>query len=108
MYFIIVGGNITGTYQFLTGFHGPGDMLDEFEKIRYSELKKNPFKICYLDGILIASKGFFLQPKNTVDKFSSILDYSNIDIDWLICKRFQKQLEYSDLSLRIWNFPADR
>ena len=29
--FIIVGGNATGTYRFLTGFYGPADMAAEFK-----------------------------------------------------------------------------
>ena len=31
--FSLVGGDITGTYQFLTGFYGLGDMPNEFQRV---------------------------------------------------------------------------
>ena len=58
--FSIVGGDITGTYQFLTGFYGLGDMPNEFQRVMDSTLGSIPFTNCYLDDILIASKGSFL------------------------------------------------
>ena len=38
--FSIVGGKTTGTYQFLTGFYGLGDMPNEFQRVMDSLLKK--------------------------------------------------------------------
>ena len=31
--FSILGGNITGTCQLSTGFYGPGDMPNEFQRV---------------------------------------------------------------------------
>ena len=72
--FSIVGGDITGTYQILTGFYGLGDMPNEFQRVMDCTLGSNPFTNCYLDDILITSKGTFLDHKNIVLKFLSILD----------------------------------
>ena len=64
--FSIVGGDITGTYQFLTGFYGLGDMPNEFQRVMDSTLGSIPFTNCYLDDILISSKGSFLDHKAIV------------------------------------------
>ena len=63
-----MGGNITVTYQFLTGFYGLGDMPNEFQRVMDSTLGSIPFTNCYLDDILIASKGTFVDHKNIVLK----------------------------------------
>ena len=41
--FSIVCGNITGTYQFLTGFYGLSDMPNEFQRVMDSTLGSIPF-----------------------------------------------------------------
>ena len=69
--FSIVGGDITGTYQILTGVYDLGDMPNEFQRVLDSTLRSIPFTNCYLDGILIASKGTFLDHKNIVLKILS-------------------------------------
>ena len=55
--FNIVGWKATGTYRFLTGFYGLADMPAEFQKAmdRTVNHAKNTF--CFLDDILIVSKG---------------------------------------------------
>ena len=63
--FSIVGGNITGTYQFSNGL---GDMPNEFQRVRDSNLGSIPFTNCYLDDILIASIGTFKDHKNILLK----------------------------------------
>ena len=55
--FSIVGGETTGTYRFLTGFYGLGDMPNDFQRVMDSLLKDILFTNCYIDDILIASKG---------------------------------------------------
>ena len=45
----IVGGKTTGTYQFLTGFYGLGDVPNEFQRVMDSLLKNIPFTNCYID-----------------------------------------------------------
>ena len=87
--FNIVGGDITGTYQFLTGFYGLGDTLNEFQRVMDSTLRNIPFTNCYLDDILIASKETFLEHKNIVLKIISTLDEYNFAVKWSKCKFFQ-------------------
>ena len=78
--FSIVGGDITGTYQYLTGFYGLGDMLNEFQRVIPFSNGSIPFTNCYLDEILIASKGTFLDHKNIVLKILSTSDENNFAV----------------------------
>ena len=66
--FNIVSGDMTGTYRFKKGFYGLTDMLDEFQKAMDYKLigLKNTF--CFLDDILIVSKG------SEEDHFKLVLD----------------------------------
>ena len=56
-----------------------------------STLGSIPFTNCYLDEILIASKGTCLDHKNIVLKFLSTLDEYNFAVKWTKCKFFQKK-----------------
>ena len=95
--FSIVGGDITGTYQFLTGFYDLGDMPNEFQRVMDSTLGSIPFTNCYLDGLLIASKGTFLDHKNIVLKLLSRLEEYHFAVKWTNCKFFRKKLNGWDL-----------
>ena len=55
--FNIVGGKATGTYRFLTGFYGLTDMPAEFQKAIDNTLINLRNTFCFLDDILIASRG---------------------------------------------------
>ena len=55
--FNIVGGDTTGTTRFLTGFYGLTDMPAEFQKALDNTLFGTTNKYCFLDDILIVSKG---------------------------------------------------
>ena len=81
--FSLVGGDITGTYQFLTGFYGLGDMPNEFQRVMDSTIGNIPSFNCYLDDILVASKGSFFDHKNNVYKILSNLDNLNFAVKWL-------------------------
>ena len=78
--FSIVGGENTGTYQFLTGFYGLGDMPNEFQRVMDSLLKNIPFTNCYIDDILVASRGSLEEHKSIVYKVLSILDKNNLAV----------------------------
>ena len=67
--FSIVGGETTGTYRFLTGFYGLGNMPNEFQRVMDSLLKDIPFTNCYIDDILIASKGSLNEQKAILQNF---------------------------------------
>ena len=92
--FSLVGGDITGTYQFLTGFYGLGDMPNEFQRGMDSTLGNIPFTNCYLDDILVASKGNFFNHKKIVYKILSTLDSYNFVVKWSKCKFFQKKIKW--------------
>ena len=97
--FSIVGGNITGTYQLLTGFYGLCDMPNKFQRVMDSTLASIPFTNCYLDDTLIASKGTFLDHKNIVLKILSTLDEYNFANKWTKCKFFQKEIEWLEIKI---------
>ena len=63
----LIGGDTTGTYQFLTSFYGLGDMTNEFQRVMDSTIVGNiPCTNCYLDDILVAFKASFSEHKNIV------------------------------------------
>ena len=98
--FSLVGGDITGTYQFLTGFYGLGDMPNDLQRVMDSTLGNIPFTNCYLDDILVASKGSFNDHKKIVYKILSTLDTYNFAVKWSKCKFFQKEIEWLGFKYR--------
>ena len=99
--FIIVGGKTTGTYQFLTGFYGLGDMANEFQRVMDSILKNIPFLNCYTDAILVASRGSLEDHKAIVYKILKILNKNNLAVKWGKCAFFKSEIEW--LSFKISN-----
>ena len=89
--FSIVGGETTGTYRFLTGFYGLGDMPNDFQRVMDSLLKDIPFTNCYIDDILIASKGSLNEHKAILTNILNILDNKNMAVKWEKCAFFQKK-----------------
>ena len=81
--FSIMGGETTGTYRFLTGFYGLGDMPNEFQRVMDSLFKNILFTNCYIDDILIASKGSLNEHKAI-----NILDNKNMSVKWEKCAFF--------------------
>ena len=55
--FNIICGNATGTYRFKTGFHGLTDMPAEFQKAMDYTLVGLSNTYCFLDDIIVVSKG---------------------------------------------------
>ena len=66
-------------------------MPTEFQRLMDTMLGSIPFTNCYLDDILVASKGSFLDHKNIGLKILSILDEYNFEVKWTKCKFFQKK-----------------
>ena len=92
--FSIVGGETTGTYWFLTRFYGLGDMPNEFQRVMDSLLKDILFTNCYIDDILIASKGSLNEHKAILTNILNILDNKNMAVKWEKCAFFQKEIEW--------------
>ena len=57
------------TYRFLTGFYRLGDMPNEFQRVMDLLLKDITFTNCYIDDILIASKGSLKEHKAILLRF---------------------------------------
>ena len=72
--FSIVCGEFTGTYRFKTGFYGLTDMPKEFQKAMDNTIQGIQGVFCFLDDILIVSKGSVTEHNETVDKVLSRLD----------------------------------
>ena len=70
--FSIVGGDSTETYRLLTGFCGFGDMPNEFQRVVDSLLNGIPFTNCYIDDILVATKGTKGEQKAIVQRMLEI------------------------------------
>ena len=66
--FNIISGDMTGTYRFKTGFYGLTDMPAEFQKAMDYTLIGLTNTFCFLDDILIVSKG------SEDDHFQLVLD----------------------------------
>ena len=92
--FSIVGGETTWTYRFLTGFYGLGDMPNEFQRVMNSLLKNIPFKNCYIDDILVASRGSLEDHIATVYKILTILDENNMAVKWGKRAFFKSEIEW--------------
>ena len=69
--FNILSGEATGTYRFKTGFYGLTDMPTEFQKAMDCTLQG---VICYLDDILIVTKGDIREHNELVETVMQRLD----------------------------------
>ena len=83
--FNIISGDMTDTYRFQTGFYGLTDMPAEFQKaMDYSLIGlKNTY--CFLDDILIVSKGSLEKHKSYVMNCLQRLDDENLRISLPKC-----------------------
>ena len=92
--FNIVGGKATGTYRFFTGFYGLADMPAKFQKAidRTINHAKNTF--CFLDDILIVSKGSEIEHDKLVETVLKKLDDENLALKILKCEFFKNQVNW--------------
>ena len=72
--FNILCGEATGTYRFKTGFYGLTYMPTEFQKAMDCTLQGLEGVICYLDDILIVTKGDVQDHNELVEKVMHRLD----------------------------------
>ena len=59
-----------------------------------SMLKNIPFTNCYIDDILVASRGSLEEHKSIVYKILSILDENNMAVKWGKCAFFKSDIEW--------------
>ena len=83
--FNLVSGDMTGTYRFKTGFYGLTDMPAEFQKAIDCTLAGLSNTFCFLDDILIVSRGKIEQHLDLVRKCLVELVQENLRINLAKC-----------------------
>ena len=76
--FNILCGDATGTFRFKTGFHGLTDLSIEFQKAMDCTLKGLEGVSCYLDDILVVTKGDIQEHNELVEKVMQRLDVEGL------------------------------
>ena len=79
--FSLVSGNMTGTYCFKTGLYGFTDMSAEFQKALDCILAGLNKTFCFLDNILLVSRGRIEDHLDLVRKSLIKLDEVNLRIN---------------------------
>ena len=92
--FNIVGGKATGTYQFSTGFYGLADMPAEFQKAMDRTLNNSKSTFCFLNDILIVSKGSELEHEKLITDVLLKLDKENLSLKLSKCEFFQTKVNW--------------
>ena len=92
--FNIVCGEQTGTYRFKTGFYGLTDMPKEFQKAMDNTLQGLSGVFCFLDDILVVSKGSVEDHNILVDKVISRLDDEGFALKLSKCDFSLNQLSW--------------
>ena len=92
--FNIVSGDMTGTYRFKTGFYGLTDMPAEFQKAIDCTLAGLENTFCFLDDILIVSRGGIEKHLHLVRKSLIKLDQENLRINLAKCHFAKETIEW--------------
>ena len=92
--FNLVSGDITGTYRFKTGFYRLTDMPAEFQKAIDCTLAGLNNTFCFLDDILIVSRGGTEQHLDLVRKCLIKLDQENLRIKLPKCHFAKNKTEW--------------
>ena len=92
--FNILCGDATGTYRFKTWFYGLTDMPTEFQKAMDCTLKGLEGVICYLDDILVVTKGDVQEDKNLAEKVMQRLDVEGWALKFRKCEFSVNQLTW--------------
>ena len=92
--FYIISGDMTGTYRFKTGFYGLTDMPAEFQKAIDCTLAGLDNTFCFLDDILIVSRGGIEKHLNLVRKCLIKLDQENLRINHSKCHFAKEKIEW--------------
>ena len=92
--FNIVGGKATGTYRFLTGFYGLADMPAEFQKAMDRTLNHSKSTFCFLDDILIVSKGSELEHEKLITDVLMKLDKETLSLKLSKCDFFKTEVNW--------------
>ena len=85
---------MTGTYRFKTGFYGLTDMPAEFQKAVDCTLAGLNNTFCFLDDILIVSRGGIEKHLDLVRKCVIKLDQENLRINLAKCHFAKEKIEW--------------
>ena len=86
--FNILGGKATGTYRFLNEFYGLADMLAEFQRAMDRTLNNSKNTFCFLDDILIVSKGSEAEHEKLITDVLIKLNRENVSLKLSKCEFF--------------------
>ena len=92
--FNIVSGGMTGTYRFKTGFYGLTDMPAEFQKAIDCTLAGLDNTFCFMDDILIVSRGGIEKHLDLVRKSLIKLDQEIPRINLAKCHVAKEKIEW--------------
>ena len=92
--FNIIKGKATGTYRFLTGFYGLADMPAEFQKAMDRTLNHSKNTLCFLDDILIVSKGSETEHKKLITDVLIKLNKENLSLKLSKCEFFKTEVNW--------------
>ena len=92
--FNIICGDVTGTYHFKTGFFGLTDMPAEFQKAMGYTLVGLSDTNCFLDDIIVVSKGTKESQLKYVYKCLQKLDADNLRINLSKCHFAKHQINW--------------
>ena len=92
--FNIVSGDMTGTYRFKTRFYGLTDMPAEFQKAIDCTLAGLNNTFCFLNHILIVSRGRIENHLDRVQKCLIKLDQENLRINLAKCHFAKDKIEW--------------
>ena len=92
--FNIVGGKTMGTYRFLTGFYGLAYMPAESQKAMDRTLNNARNTFCFLDDILIVSKGSESEHEELITDVLTKLDKENLSLKLSKCEFFKTEVNW--------------
>ena len=92
--FNIVCGEQTGTYRFKTGFYGLTDIPKEFQKAMDNTLEGLSEVFCFLDDILVVSKGSVVDHNFLADKVFARLDEEGFALKLSNCDVMMNHLSW--------------
>ena len=92
--FNIISGEKTGTYRFITGFYGLTDMPAAFQKVMDYTLVGLQNTYCFLDDIIVVSRGSKDDHLKLVYKGLKKLDEDNLRINLPKCHFAKTEIEW--------------
>ena len=92
--FSLIGGRLTGTYRFKTGFCGLTTMPAEFHRAMDCILAEYPQAHAFIDDILVVTKGTAFDHIATVEKILKKLDRENKSLKLMKCKFAQWECKW--------------